>query len=337
MKNIRLSILDQSTISKGSDAVTAIKQTVNLVQKAEEWGYHRFWVSEHHNLASIAGSAPEVLIAHLAAVTKEIRLGSGGIMLPNHSSLKVAENFRLLETMAPGRIDLGIGRAPGGDRVTASLLNPRNRFKEEDYIQQINELQLYFNDRVQTQYGIVRAIPVVYDEPPIWLLTSSGGSAYIAAEMGLGLAFAQFIAASGVKETIQTYRQAFIPSEIFEKPEVLIAIWVLCADTEEKANELKHSLLHVFLQMEKGEIREGMPPYSEIKDYPYTDNDRMRMEAGSARIIAGTPEQVKQQIIDLAEDCDADEIMAAAITHLPEDKVRSFELLAQVFDRIKEK
>jgi luciferase family oxidoreductase group 1 len=331
MKNIKLSILDQSTISKGGLAINAIKDTVKLAQLAENWGYHRFWLSEHHNLASIAGSAPEVLIAYLAAVTQSIRLGSGGIMLPNHSSLKVAENFRLLETMAPGRIDLGIGRAPGGDRITASLLNPSNRFKEDDYIQQVNELQLYFNDQVQTQFGTVKAIPVVYDEPPIWMLTSSGNSAFIAAEIGLGLAFAQFIAANGVKQAIAAYRQNFKPSDIFPEPEVLIAIWVLVADTEEKANELKQSLLHIFLQMEKGEVRTGMPPYDEIKDYPYTIQDRMRMDANSNRLIAGTPDQVKQQIIRLAEDCDADEIMAAAITYAPEDKVRSFELLAEVF------
>ncbi|OCX53441.1 hypothetical protein BEL04_03835 [Mucilaginibacter sp. PPCGB 2223] len=332
MKKIKLSILDQSTISKGNTAINAIKETVQLVQKAEEWGYHRFWMSEHHNLAGIAGSAPEVLIAHLAAFTKTIRLGAGGIMLPNHSSLKVAENFRLLETLAPGRIDLGVGRAPGGDRVTASLLNPSNRFKEEDYIQQVNELQLYFNDRVQTQFGAVKAIPVVYDEPPIWMLTSSGTSAYIAAEMGLGLAFAQFIAANGVKEAIQAYRESFIPSDIFQKPEVLIAIWVLCADTEEKAEELKKSMLHIFLQMEKGEVRTGMMPYSEIKNYLYTDYDRMRMQANSNRIIAGTPEQVKQAINSLAHTCQADEIMAAAITYSQEDRFRSFELLAQTFN-----
>lgn len=332
MKNIKLSILDQSTISKDGTAIKAIQQTVELVQKAEQWGYHRFWVSEHHNLTSIAGSAPEVLIAHLAAVTHNIRLGSGGIMLPNHSSLKVAENFRLLEALAPGRIDLGIGRAPGGDRITASLLNPSNQFREEDYIQQVNELQMYFNDAVQTQFGIVRAIPVVYDEPPIWMLTSSGSSAYTAAEMGLGLAFAKFIAADGAKQAIETYRSRFIPSEIFTKPEVLIAIWVLCADTAEKALQLKKSLLHVFLQMERGGVREGMPSYDEIKDYPYNTHEQMRMDINSARIIAGTPDQVKQQIIDLAEDCDADEIMAAAITYLPEDKVRSFELLAEAFN-----
>ncbi len=332
MKNIKLSILDQSTISKGGTAIDAIQRTIQLAKKAEEWGYTRFWVSEHHNLASIAGSAPEVLIAHLAARTQTIRLGSGGIMLPNHSSLKVAENFRLLETLAPGRIDLGVGRAPGGDRITASLLNPANRFKEDDYIQQVNELQLYFNDRVQTQFGPVRAIPVVYDEPPIWMLTSSGTSAYIAADMGLGLAFAQFIAANGVKEAIQAYRDRFVPSDIFPEPQVLIAIWVLCADTEEKAAELKASLLHVFLQMEKAEVREGMMPYSEIKDYPYTDHDRMRMHINSDRIIAGTPQQVKQQVIKLAETCNANEIMAATITYLPEDKVRSFELLAGAFN-----
>ena len=334
MNDIKLSILDQSTISKAGLAVDAIKQTVALAQKAEAWGYHRFWVSEHHNLPAIAGSAPEVLIAHLAAFTKTIRLGSGGIMLPNHSSLKVAENFRLLETLAPGRIDLGIGRAPGGDRITASLLNPSNRFKEEDYIQQVNELQLYFNDGVQTQLGAVRAIPIVYDEPPIWMLTSSGSSALTAADMGLGLAFAQFISPHGAKEAIAAYRQGFVPSEIFPQPEALIAIWVLCADTEEKADELRRSMLHVFLLMEKGEVRRGMPPFEEIKDYPYTVQDLMRMDAHAKRIISGTPEQVKQQIIKLARDCDANEIMAAAITYAPEDKVRSFELLAGVFGLI---
>lgn len=253
---------------------------------------------------------------------------------PTTVRLRLPENFRLLETLAPGRIDLGIGRAPGGDRVTASLLNPANRFKEEDYIQQINELQLYFNDAVQTQFGAVRAIPVVYDEPPVWMLTSSGTSAYIAAEMGLGLAFAQFIAAHGVKEAIQAYRERFVPSEIFPKPEVIIAIWVLCADTEEKADELKRSLLHVFLQMEKGEVREGMMPYSEIKNYPYTLQDKMRMEANSSRIISGTPEQVKHQVNALAYTCNADEIMAAAICYSQEDRFRSFELLAQAFNLI---
>jgi luciferase family oxidoreductase group 1 len=215
--------------------------------------------------------------------------------------------------------------------MTASLLNPSNRFKEEDYIQQINELQMYFNDQVQTQFGAVKAIPVVYDEPPIWMLTSSGSSAYTAADMGLGLAFAQFISATGVKQAIAHYRANFIPSDIFPKPEVIIAIWIVCADTEEKANELKQSLLHVFLQMEKGEVRTGMPPYEEIKDYPYTIQDRMRMDVHKNRLIAGTPEHVRQQIIELAEESDADEIMAATITYSPEDKVRSFELLAEAF------
>src|SRR5688572_14903043 len=158
-RKIRLSILDQSIVTKGSTAPQAIANTIETVKLAERLGYHRFWVSEHHNATTIAGSAPEVLMVKLADETTHIRIGSGGIMLPNHSALKVAENFRLLETMFPGRIDLGMGRAPGGDRITASLLNPSNTFSEESYLLQLSHLQHYFNDSAETKYGQLLAVP----------------------------------------------------------------------------------------------------------------------------------------------------------------------------------
>ena len=154
----RLSILDQSIVPKGTTASQAIANTIELVKKAEDWGFHRFWVSEHHNSPMIAGSAPELLMVRLAGETKQIRIGSGGIMLPNHSALKVAENFRLLETLYPGRIDLGMGRAPGGDRITASLLNPSNHFSEESYLRQLEYLQAFFHDEASSQYGPLLAV-----------------------------------------------------------------------------------------------------------------------------------------------------------------------------------
>jgi luciferase family oxidoreductase group 1 len=331
MKKIRLSILDQSPVKKGSSAEEAVRQTIELAQKAEQWGYHRFWFSEHHNITTIAGSAPEILAAYLAAVTKKIRLGSGGVMLPNHSSLKVAENFRMLETLAPGRIDLGIGRAPGGDRLTAALLNPSNRFKEQDYIQQIEDLKNFFNDTMNTEYGQIKAIPMASNEPPIWMLTSSGSSAYIAAEKGLGLAFAKFIVAQGAAQAVKIYKDLFKPSDVFSEPEALVAIWVMCADTEEKANQMRMAMLHIFLQLETGRISDGIPSYDEIKNYVYSPEEKIRMEANSARMITGTALQVKKQIEQLADECDVEEIMAVTITFSYEDKIRSFELLAETF------
>ncbi len=185
-RKIKLSILDQSIVRKGSNAREAVMDTVETARLADRLGYHRFWISEHHNSAMIAGSTPEVLMVKLADETEHIRIGSGGIMMPNHSALKVAENFRMLETLFPGRIDLGMGRAPGGDRITASLLNPSNTFSESSYIEQLDHLQAYFQDQAGTQYGRVLAIPQAATIPQQWILSSSGGSAGIAARFRTG-------------------------------------------------------------------------------------------------------------------------------------------------------
>src|SRR5450432_4921741 len=209
---VRFSILDQSIVPKGSTAFQAIANTIQLVKQAEDSGLHRFWVSEHHNSAMIAGSAPELLMVRLASETRTIRIGSGGIMLPNHSALKVAENFRLLETMYPGRIDLGMGRAPGGDRITASLLNPSNNFSEESYLQQLEYLQAFFHDEASSQYGPLLAIPQSVSVPEPWILSSSGGSAAIAAKFGMGLAVARFINGFAGKEIVDAYKKNFKPS-----------------------------------------------------------------------------------------------------------------------------
>ena len=192
---IRLSVLDQSPVRKGVTAEQAIQETIALAKYTDELGYTRFWVSEHHNTGALAGSTPEVLLAYIASQTKNIRIGSGGVMMPNHSALKVAENFRMLEALAPGRVDLGMGRAPGTDRLTASMLNPSNQFREQDFIEQLYDLRNYFHDTGEpgTPVGKIRAIPQVQTVPAMWLLSSSGQSGLFAAHFCMGLAIALFI------------------------------------------------------------------------------------------------------------------------------------------------
>ena len=325
---LRISILDQSIIPKGSTASEAIANTIRLVKLAETSGYHRFWVSEHHNATMIAGSAPELLMVRLASETQKIRIGSGGIMLPNHSALKVAENFRLLETMYPGRIDLGIGRAPGGDRISASLLNPSNQFTEESYLQQLEYLQAFFHDEASSQYGPLYAVPITPTVPTPWILSSSGGSASIAGRFGMGLAVARFINGFAGAEIVETYRKAFVPSREMSSPQVLLAISVLCADTEEKAGQLRKLADYTLLQFEKGNFRE-MKRYEDIKDYVFTDAELERIQYNRGRIVSGTAGQVRAELVSLAAEMGVEEIMVASMTHSQEDRFRSFELIAQ--------
>ena len=335
-KKIRLSILDQSIVRKGWTAQRAIEETVATARFADQNGFSRFWVSEHHNSTMIAGSAPELLMVKLADETARIRIGSGGIMLPNHSALKVAENFRMLETLFPGRIDLGMGRAPGGDRITASLLNPSNTFSEESYLEQLQHLQAFFTDEANTQYGPVYAVPQAATIPQQWILSSSGGSSAIAAAFGAGLAIAKFINGNVSTAIVEQYRSAFRPSSTFAKPQALLAVQVLCADTSEKAAELRKLSDYILLQFEKG-IFEPVAGYDEIKNLTFSAQELERIAANTGRIVSGTQEEVKDQLTRLANDFDIDEIMVSSMTFLPEDRTRSFELLAEAFDLKKEK
>ncbi|MDP9042748.1 MAG: LLM class flavin-dependent oxidoreductase [Bacteroidota bacterium] len=327
---LRFSVLDQSIVPSGSTASQAITNTIQLAKQAEVWGFHRFWVSEHHNSAMIAGSAPELLMVRLANETSNLRIGSGGIMLPNHSALKVAENFRLLETMYPGRIDLGMGRAPGGDRLTAALLNPSNNFSEESYLQQLGYLQAFFHDEASSQYGPLLAVPQSATIPEPWILSSSGGSAMIAARFGMGLAVARFINGSAGPEIVATYKKAFQPSREMESPQTLLAISVLCADTDEKARQLRKLADYTILQFEKGNFKE-MKSFEDIKDYVFSDLELEKIQFNEGRIVSGTPEQVRLQLISLAARMDVDEIMITTMTHSQKDRIRSFELIAETF------
>jgi len=331
-RKIKLSILDQSIVRKGGTAAQAVAETIATAKLAEQLGYHRFWVSEHHNSSMIAGSTPEVLMVKLADETNTIRIGSGGIMLPNHSALKVAENFRMLETLFPGRIDLGMGRAPGGDRITASMLNPSNTFSEESYLKQLDHLQAYFRDEAGTQYGSLLAVPQSPGIPEQWILGSSaGGSSLIAAMHGMGLVIARFINGNAGPFIAEQYRQKFKPSDQFPEPKVLLAITVLCADTEEKAAQLRKLSDHNLLKFEQGRY-EPLGAYDEIADYKFSPEELLRIRNNNGRIVSGTPEQVKQQLTMLAEEFDAEEIIITCMTYSQEDRVRSFSLLANVFN-----
>lgn len=332
MKRIKISILDQSVVQKNKTPKEAIAETVETVKLAERLGYTRFWVSEHHNSTFIAGSAPELLMVKLADATESIRIGSGGIMLPNHSALKVAENFRMLETLFPGRIDLGIGRAPGTDRVTSSLLNPSNDFAEESYLRQLDHLQNFFSDTAYTRDNRrILAIPQCDTIPQQWILSSSGGSSLIASRFGLGLVVAKFINGFVTPAVIDTYKENFKPSESFPQPHAMMAIFVLCADTEEKAKEMRKFMDYIFLQFEAGNFHD-FADYEQIQKYVFTSEELQRIKYNSGRIISGTKEIVKEQLQMLGETFHVDEIIISTMAGNAGDRKRSFELIAEAFE-----
>lgn len=331
--SIRLSVLDQSPVRQGGTARQALLETVRLARHAEALGYTRYWVSEHHNSESLAGTAPEVLMAHLAGQTKHIRIGSGGVMLPHYSALKVAENFRLLEGLFPNRIDLGIGRAPGADRLTAQVLNPGNQFNEQDFIEQLMDLDRYLTDRAdpETIQTKIKAAPLVDTVPELWLLSSSGQSGLFAAYLGMAFTFAHFINPHGGPEAVRQYREKFRPSVRLPKPAASMAIFVLCADTEEKAQELEDTLALQMTLLETGS-RGPTPAFADVRDYPLAPAQRARMEYNRQRMVSGTPVQVKMQLEKLAADYGVEEIMAVTITYDFQDRLRSYELLAEAFE-----
>ncbi|MGZ3754271.1 MAG: LLM class flavin-dependent oxidoreductase [Mucilaginibacter sp.] len=332
-KKLSLSVLDQSPIRKGADAAQAVQETIALAKYTDTLGYTRFWVSEHHNTGSLAGSTPEVLIAHLAGQTQNLRVGSGGIMMPNHSTLKVAENFRMLEALFPGRIDLGMGRAPGTDRITASILNPSNHFKEQDFVEQLTDLQNYFHDRGEpgTIQARIRAIPQVKTVPGMWLLSSSGQSGLFAAHFGMGFSFAHFINPVGGPQNVAMYKERFQPSEDLQTAEANMAIFVFCSENEEKVMRHKAVMDHRFLQFERGSAITPIG-YDDVKNETYTLAEQDRIRYNRQRVVAGTPEKVKARLTQLATDYGVDEIMAVTICEDFEDRLESYRLLAQLFD-----
>jgi len=331
MRKLKLSILDQSVIRPGGNAKEAINETVATVKLAERLGYSRFWISEHHNSSFIAGSTPEVLMVKLADATHTIHIGSGGIMLPNHSALKMAENFRMLEVLFPNRIDLGMGRAPGTDRITSSLLNPSNDFSESSYLTQLEHLQHFFRDTAATQQGPLIATPQASTIPSQWILSSSGGSSLIAAKFGMGLSIAKFINGFITPEVAETYRKNFKPSEENPMPRVMVATQVICDETEEKASQMRKFIDFVFVQFKKGNFND-FKDEDYIRKYEFSAMELQIIARNNGRIISGTTDYVKEQLTQLANDFETDEIMITTMAVDYEARRKSFELLANAFE-----
>ncbi len=331
MKNIKISVLDQSQVSRNSTATQALTDSGELVKLADKLGFERYWVSEHHNFKLVAGTAPEVLIPYLASKSERIRVGSGGIMLPNHSTLKMSENFGLLSTLFPGRIDFGIGRAPGGDRLSAHLLNPSNTFSEKDFYQQLKDVRTYLQGEATDETaGKVKAYPIPEVLPEFWILTSSGGSAQFAAHLGMALSFAHFINPFGGPEVVAIYRDSFIPSPELQEPKVNVGIFAFCSEDEKKVEDWITGFDYRMLHIEMGATGD-LPSLEEIKAIEYNAHQRARIAYNRGRFIAGTPDVVHKKLSKLAEDYNVDEIMIATWADDFNDRKRSYELIAEMF------
>jgi luciferase family oxidoreductase group 1 len=333
MKNIKLSVLDQTPIRKGSNAQESLQETIELAKLADELGYTRYWLSEHHNSKTLATGSPEIMIARLGAETKNIKLGSGGMMLPNHSTLRVAENFRVLEALYPGRIDLGMGRAPGGDRLTAHLLNPSNDFNPQNYIQQLRDLKSLLNDEPLESVGEsnVKAIPIINTAPNLWILTSSGESALLAAHFGMSLSFAQFINPVGAAAAIKNYKEKFKPSNELSKPQTSVGIFAFCSDDEEKVKRAQALMDYRLLSFERGQFN-TIYSYDDIKDEEYDAQEWQKVLHNRQRMAVGTPDEMVKKLNQIAQDFDTEEIIMSTFTETKEDRFNSYRLLAEAFE-----
>jgi luciferase family oxidoreductase group 1 len=332
---LSLSVLDQSPIRSGRTPADAIRETLQLAVAAERLGYRRYWLAEHHSSEGLAGSAPEILIGQVAARTSRMRVGSGGVMLSHYSALKVAESFRVLETLFPGRIDLGIGRAPGSDRRTAmALATGPGALGIEHFPGQVRDVIEWVHDRMAPQHRFagVRAMPIGPSAPEVWLLGSSADSATYAAHFGTAFSFAHFINASGGDEITRMYRDYFQPSEWLPEPKVSVGVFVICADTEEEAVRLRLSRDLSIAKRYSGAGGGPYPTVAEAQQHLWTPQQLAIAEHSRNRAIVGAPEQVRDRLVALAAEFEADELVVVTITEDEQSRLRSYELLAEVFE-----
>jgi len=324
---VPLSVLDLSPVAAGTTAGQALRQTTELARRTEELGYRRFWVAEHHNMPAIASSAPAVLIAHLAAATSTIRVGSGGVMLPNHAPLVVAEQFGTLEALHPGRIDLGIGRAPGTDQFTAlALRRTVEGLSAEDFPQELLSLIRLFTGGDGP--ARITATPGLGDMPAIWLLGSSGYSAQLAGLLGLPFSFAHHFSAANTVPALALYRENFRPSQWLDRPYAMIAVNVICADTDERAEWLAGPAALSFLRLRTG-MPQPMASPEEAAAYPYTPAEREIAWGRFAGQAMGSPDTVRAQLAALLERTGADELMLTTMVYDIADRIRSFQLVTE--------
>jgi luciferase family oxidoreductase group 1 len=327
---IPFSILDLAPIVEGSNAAEALHNSLDLAQHAETLGYKRFWVAEHHNMDGVASSATSVLVGYLAAGTKTIRVGSGGVMLPNHAPLVIAEQFGTLATLYPGRIDLGLGRAPGTDQLTMRALRRTLATQnEDDFIGDVVELAQYFKPPADA-HNPVRAIPGIGCDVPIWLLGSSLYSAQVAAHLGYPFAFASHFAPAMLMQALEIYRARFKPNGLpgaLTKPYAAVAANVICADTDAEANVLFTSIQQRFLGMQRGR-RSPLPKPVPTMDGLWTNAERAGVEQMLAMSAAGSPATVRAKLEAIISQTQADELIIAGAVHDHAARKRSYELVA---------
>jgi luciferase family oxidoreductase group 1 len=326
MADVPFSVLDLAPVPTGSTPGDALRATIDLARHTERLGFHRFWVAEHHSMPGVASSAPPVLVGQIAAATSGIRVGSGGVMLPNHASLVVAEQFGMLEALYPGRIDLGIGRAPGTDQATAAALGHRG---PDDFPRQLTDLISFFSGEWPAGHPLatVRAVPGQGDAPAMWLLGSSGYSAQVAGVLGLPFAFAHHFMPANTLPALALYRDSFRPSATLDRPYAMVAAGVICADTDERARWLAGPSALSFLRLRQG--RPGtMPSPEEAAEYSYTALDRELIASRRGAQYIGDPETVRAGLAGLLEQTQADELMITTMVFDPADRLRSFELVA---------
>jgi luciferase family oxidoreductase group 1 len=331
---LTVSVLDLVGMRAEESAGSAIARSVDLAQHVERLGYKRFWLAEHHSIEGIASSATSVLIGHIAGATNSIRVGSGGIMLPNHAPLIIAEQFGTLDALYSGRIDLGLGRAPGGDQQTMYALRRDLRQNGEDFPSLLEELQTYLGPTKPGQR--VRAIPGQGSNVPITLLGSSGFSARLAASLGLPFAFAAHFSPEYLYAAARLYRDQFHPSAILREPYLIVAVQVVAAETDAQAQRLFTTAQQRFLRLIRNQPVELLPPVDSM-DALWTEGERAAVESKLGAAIVGSEETVKVGVTKLAQDTGAQEIIAVTDTYEHGDRLRSYELLARVVGKVAEK
>ncbi len=330
---IPLSVLDLSVVTTGTKPAAALRNSIDLARHVDGLGFVRYWLAEHHNLASVASPAPDVMIGQIAAVTKNLRVGSGGVMLPNHAPLVVAERFKMLEALFPGRIDLGLGRAPGTDGATAYALRSRlDRREGDDFLERLQELVLWETRGFPAghPYNNVVAMPDDTPLPPIWLLGSSDYSSELAAQVGMGYAFAHHFAMHDAVDSMINYRRHFKPSTWRPTPHAILAVAVVTAETDAEAEALASSMDLNRLRRDRGQYL-PLPSPEEALAYPYSDAERAAVARNRSRLFVGSPSTVMQKLQPMIDASEPDELMIVSAIYDHDARKKSYSLLAEAF------
>jgi luciferase family oxidoreductase group 1 len=333
MTRVALSVLDLAPVGRGSTPAAALRNSIELAREAERLGYRRHWVAEHHNMPGIASSSPPVLLAHLADVTTTIRVGSGGLMLPNHSPLAVAEQFGMLEALHPGRIDLGLGRAPGTDPVTAlALRRSVEAVNADEFPEQLGQLLGFFDGTIPEGHPFHRitAVPGLGNRPAIWLLGSSTWSAHAAGVLGMPFSFAYHFAPGALDDALAVYRDAFRPSEALAEPYVMLGVSVVCAESAAHARWLAAPGALAFVRLRSGRP-DVYPTPEEAAEHRFTPSERAIVASWTSSHVVGDPNDVSERLEALAARTGVDELMVTTMVHGHPDRLASYRLLAQAW------